>query len=958
MGSESFSALGMDLGKHKGEASTRNTVWKEKMKVPSESGFLKFTFVPAFGRLPTQHHITDAPSSMIGIGGRPVDKNYQENTRNRHRAGAEEEATGSGKKGNSSRNSSQNRFQTKEHNTSRGGMDKEDLFKAEFVFFTDSDEDTKAAMRNGYGIERTEHSTTSNISPRSETIQQANAPQPCLHTDPLYSPSSHPKHAQLTSPLSTSDHPSYKSPVAHFLSPTNMKVNHELPFSAAYEASSMQESHRQWQAANGSSVHQSSTYFHSSTSSSLPSSILKTPSFPLDDLSDSAQLTSGFLGNGPHKLTETPSPPLLAHKDSPHPSQVLGSVDVLQRSSPRAVSPLPSKKLTTWSVVPISITTHLLSPSPKPLSSPLYGSSSTIHSVNNPCSQMSSSGNLLTSGIQSPLPTRLSFLTAILKSGSSPKRPFSPASCPVTLSPCSLGSSTPTIDPKLKTTPPTPKKSSSSFSSVRSASPNQDGYQLSVFSHVPDHTSLSPKFSPDLGTRALSSKRHLSARALSPDKLRPLSPTISSYRKTTVSPLLLPKSPNFSLPPHGSRKGALSPANRTQGSEKSKKISTYSPTFTAKSIPVSMPIFNQRDSVSPTSKKVCLSPAQRHSSNQSIGRLRHASAKDPDAHLSAPCQAFSQTGTGSPTPPACNINPPFSQANSSSIYSNFRACPSSSRSRTPTITQPLSPTRVHSPCAIASRSRESTSPLSFSLPSDSENKIPKIKTSYKAFAAIPTNTLLLEQKALDEPTTGEGVIEDRTLDTHSEMCSPAQLRQQTEELCAAIDQVLQDPLTMRRCDYSPSSLQNIRDSDLSRSSTPSQRSAGRETRFANLYLSGPIVTESQKTKPGVIRPTMVKAKIIVKEEEPVQPNPFKKYLGETTDLQTEQPTHPIVPIPEDEALSSKELCSVTIKDKTHLPHYQEKKDTKKENFPDNGGPHSRAQCLLRRDLGNGVGKPC
>lgn len=29
-----------------------------------------------------------------------------------------------------------------------------------------------------------------------------------------------------------------------------------------------------------------------------------------------------------------------------------------------------------------------------------------------------------------------------------------------------------------------------------------------------------------------------------------------------------------------------------------------------------------------------------------------------------------------------------------------------------------------------------------------------------------------------------------------QMCSPAKLRQQTEELCAAIDQVLQDPLPM------------------------------------------------------------------------------------------------------------------------------------------------------------------
>ncbi|XP_042302511.1 muscular LMNA-interacting protein isoform X2 [Sceloporus undulatus] len=465
MGSESFSALEMELEKCKWEASKRDTLRKEKMKVPSESGFLRFTFVPTFGSLPTQHHIADTPCSFVGTGGRPVDKNYQENTRNRHRTAAEDQTTGSGKKGNSSRNGGQNLFQPKDHNTSRGEMEKEDLFKAEFVIFADSDEDTKAVMRNGYGVERTELLATSGASPNGQ-----------------------------------------------------------------------------------------------------------------------------------------------------------------------------------------------------------------------------------------------------------------------------------------------------------------------------------------------------------------------------------------------------------------------------------------------------------------------------------------------------------------------------------------------------------------------------IKTSYKAFAAIPTNTLLLEQKALDEPTTEEGMAEDRDLDTHPEMCSPAQLRQQTEELCAAIDQVLQDPLAMRRCDSSPSCLQNMLDSDISRSSTPLQRPAGRETKFANLFLSGPAVTESQKTKPGVIRPTMVKAKIIVKEEEPIQPNPFKKYLEETTDLQTEQdsslshpflhtklnpptksllhlqavshadsltpgpfnhlgsifgdvhnnsyspyhrntlynkPTHPIVPIPEDEALSSKELCSAIIKDNMHLPLYQEKKDGRKENFLGNEkNPHSRAQCLLRGDLGNGLEKPC
>lgn len=33
---------------------------------------------------------------------------------------------------------------------------------------------------------------------------------------------------------------------------------------------------------------------------------------------------------------------------------------------------------------------------------------------------------------------------------------------------------------------------------------------------------------------------------------------------------------------------------------------------------------------------------------------------------------------------------------------------------------------------------------------------------------------------------------------------------------------------------------------------------------------------------------MVKAKVILKEEDPIQPNPFKKYLEETRDPDTEQ----------------------------------------------------------------------
>ncbi|XP_037989878.1 muscular LMNA-interacting protein isoform X5 [Motacilla alba alba] len=184
----------------------------------------------------------------------------------------------------------------------------------------------------------------------------------------------------------------------------------------------------------------------------------------------------------------------------------------------------------------------------------------------------------------------------------------------------------------------------------------------------------------------------------------------------------------------------------------------------------------------------------------------------------------------------------------------------------------------------------------------------KIKTSYKAFAAIPTNTLLMEQKALEEPTKPASATGGTALDTHSEMCSPAQLRQQTEELCAVIDQVLQDPLTMRRCESSPSFLQMSTESDVGKMSTL-QRAAGRETRYANLYKSVPIVTESQLTKPGVIRPVLVKGKSTQQKEEPYQPNPFKKYLEEISDQNIEQPSLSMVPIPENEMLISKEVSN-------------------------------------------------
>nr|XP_037843085.1 muscular LMNA-interacting protein isoform X6 [Chlorocebus sabaeus] len=165
----------------------------------------------------------------------------------------------------------------------------------------------------------------------------------------------------------------------------------------------------------------------------------------------------------------------------------------------------------------------------------------------------------------------------------------------------------------------------------------------------------------------------------------------------------------------------------------------------------------------------------------------------------------------------------------------------------------------------------------------------KTKSSYKAFAAIPTNTLLLEQKALDEPAKTESVSKDNTLEPPVELYFPAQLRQQTEELCATIDKVLQDSLSMHSSDSPSRSPKTLLGSDTVKTPTTLPRAAGRETKYANLSSPSSTVSESQLTKPGVIRPVPVKSRILLKQEEEVyEPNPFSKYLEDNSDLFSEQ----------------------------------------------------------------------
>ncbi|XP_029337327.1 muscular LMNA-interacting protein isoform X41 [Mus caroli] len=83
--------------------------------------------------------------------------------------------------------------------------------------------------------------------------------------------------------------------------------------------------------------------------------------------------------------------------------------------------------------------------------------------------------------------------------------------------------------------------------------------------------------------------------------------------------------------------------------------------------------------------------------------------------------------------------------------------------------------------------------------------------------------------------------------------------------------------------------QTMLGSETIKTPTTHPRAAGRETKYANLSSSSSTASESQLTKPGVIRPVPVKSKLLLrKDEEVYEPNPFSKYLEDNSGLFSEQ----------------------------------------------------------------------
>ncbi|NP_001355885.1 muscular LMNA-interacting protein isoform 2 [Mus musculus] len=782
---------------------------------------LIFTFVPTLRRLPTHIQLADTSKFLVKIPEEPTDKSPE--TVNRFEYSDHMTFSSESKQERvqrildypsevSGRNSQQKEFNTKEPQ----GMQKGDLFKAEYVFIVDSDGEDEATCRQG---EQGPPGGPGNIATRPKSLAISSS----LASDVV-----RPK--VRGADLKTSSHPE----IPHGIAPQQKHGLKTPPVPANVSgATVLREFHTRRLDVTGASEEETTTYFHS-TAHDSPLSAWKGASTLV--VSPSAQLSGSSLC-GSNVTDHTRGLASEAQKKMSTSNVLNPKEDVRTCPAPASGASLTSPSA---SYIPVRIVMHSLSPSPKPLTSSSHGSLSTV------CSQMSSSGSLSKSGLKSPVPSRLSLLTAILKSNPSHQRPLSPASCP-TFSLNSLASSTLALDQKVKQTPPTSKKSLSS-GSLTTGSTEQE-HQASAASYQPCHLPFFSKTTP------LSQAQPLSPLALASNSCASMDIEKipgSTLRSNTTSPQ--PQTDTFSLADVPSVTPVLSPLSSSKGRkdgdsrtpEKNRNI-CIQPSTLASTPPVdeSLALSSSGKGFHPSpalsdlidrSKRACSQqhPGQRPSPSAlpTPPVSRAASASHPHLGCSILPLQSSLTQTLQPSPSA--LRPSCGSA----------TCPS--RTQMPENTASNHSSRVSTPSLPVSltRTKELFSPCALSMSAGPENKKPKqykTMSSYKAFAAIPTNTLLLEQKALDEPA-----------------------RTESNSKASVLDLPVETPTTH-------------------------PRAAGRETKYANLSSSSSTASESQLTKPGVIRPVPVKSKLLLrKDEEVYEPNPFSKYLEDNSGLFSEQ----------------------------------------------------------------------
>ncbi|XP_050996791.1 muscular LMNA-interacting protein [Acomys russatus] len=863
----------------------------------SEAKPLIFTFVPTLRRLPTHIQLADTSKFLVKIPEEPSDKSPE--TVNRYEYSdhmtfsceskqERDQRTQAYPSEVSGRNSQRKEFDRVELQ----GMQKGDLFKAEYVFIVDSDGEDETTNRQG---DQAPPGGPGNIATRPKSLPissslASDVVRPKIrgvdlkassHPEVLHGMAPQQKHGQLTCPT-TSGQLAHKPPAFSFVFPTNQKTPRVLAdFSGA---SVLEEFHTRRLDVAGASVEETATSFYT-TAHESPFSAWKGASTLA--FSPSTQLPgSSFCGSNvtdhTHGLaSEAQKKASTSHALNPR-------EDLRTSPSPASGASLKSPSA---SYIPVRIVMHSLSPSPKPLTSSSHGSLSTV------CSQMSSSGNLSKSGLKSPVPSRLSLLTAILKSNPSHQRPLSPASCP-TFSLNSLASSTLTLDQRVKQTPSTPKKSLSSCS-LTAGSTEQGDHQAPAETHQSRHLPFFTKSTPLSQVYPLFPPAPANSSYASTDVERVPGGTLGSSAappplQTDTASLADVPSVAPGLSSVSSSKGRKD--DDLMGPEKNRNICTYPSTLSSSALPA-----NESPALSSPEKCFHPSPALSDLIDRSKRAClqQHPGSRHSPSVLPAP----PISSAASASPPSLGLSvllPPESsltrvlQPNPSALHPSCGGDTSPSRPGMPESTTCSLSSLVPTPSLPVSltRTKELISPYALSMSSGPENKKPKqykTKPSYKAFAAIPTNTLLLEQKALDEPAKTDSNSKASVLDLPVQLCFPAQLRQQTDELCATIDKVLQDSLSMQSSDSPSRPPQTVLGSETIKTPTTHPRAAGRETKYANLSSTSSTMSESQLTKPGVIRPVPIKSKLLLrKEEEVYEPNPFSKYLDDNSGLFSEQ----------------------------------------------------------------------
>ncbi|MEE6476603.1 hypothetical protein FKM82_011137 [Ascaphus truei] len=874
----------MELEKYETETPSNKVLGKKIMISPIEPGTqpLTFSFVPIIGTLPTQVQVGKDSTFIPKIVKTLVSCRKEEMTHKpeQYPEHVSEKSIVGEDEGSLDpfcpTSTIKHIFPGKEVSSSNfEDMMQNDLFIAEFVLVMDSDEGEDDIMKKtdeilsfdeeGYESSGTQVSATPE--PKGN-LAEVNVNEICVpeaqHSDFLNYIDCPEKELQPYSTVPTAVPINFKPQDMNLICSTNRSVKHSRkPICYVSEK------------------HENFTYFQNTTTCFAPANTQE------EQTSERSSQTSKSLNmqstNAPSsiintQLTASParvsgitqSSHFLNDTENQNPYAPASPVDTCARSN--ALSPLP-----------VRIITHSLCRSPSPLQSPFYGSSSTICSTNDPCSPMSPTSR---SEIGSPVSSRLSFLTSLLKSGKS--RPFSPNFYQFNLA-CKPDLPISSLLQKTTLASTIPRKSFSCF--------NLDNPEESKMAQFQKQAKYESKMLPSvsesniLHADPLLKKRPNST--LSPDSIHfKTSANLLATQQTVVSPSLLlqhkisthPYSTRESISPLNVKpplkKDTHKPLKKYSVLGKSRKVSLFpsaiSPNWShSRSYPS-----NQRQNISSNSKKYTVPTdhfgsttytlrepsVQNHFENISWGSSPSLSIIDQ--------HPFSRPDS-KPLQMLFNKDIHSILKNSTSLYTNNRSHSNSlSLEELPRTYEPkcTSPDNIQlTPRSRLSRSSELSSTQSLSQCSDPDNKKSyKIKSSYKAFAAIPTNTLLMDQKATDEPEINEAntTLEEK-METHSEVYSPAQLRQETEDICAAIDKVLHDPLPMQGNSPSRSSIMKL-DS---------------KTGKASIQPTMAAKANSQPTKPGMIRRLPLKVNLTKKKED--NSNRFKYFATSSSRRETD-----------------------------------------------------------------------